>query len=322
MQNLDSCKICGNNLFKIGAESRDYDSPSNKFYRFYECKICGLFQQNPIPDLNEIKTFYPSNYSGNYVEGVGNDKKIKSKLKNFLNLFYKEHLTLHKKEISYILNYKQLKNLNNLDILDVGCGNGPFLIPLSKYNFNLYGVDMDEDVINFLRDSYSINGEVCSFEDFKTSLKFDVIYLAHFLEHATDPIKIIQKAKKLLKKGGILIVRVPNINSLSFKIFKNYCYILDLPRHLFMFSPKTLDNILNLSGFEKNEIKLNKINSDFISILNFLGFGDIRSKVVTSFGNRLIFFSLSLIPSFLLWLIFLPFYIFYEGEEIVSISTN
>jgi predicted SAM-dependent methyltransferase len=146
--------------------------------------------------------------------------------------------------------------------------------------------------------------------------------MAHFLEHVTDPIQIIQKAKKLLKKGGILIVRVPNINCLSFKIFKNYYYNLDLPRHLFMFSPKTLDNVLNLSGFEKNEIKLNKINSDFISILNFLGFGYIRSKVVTSFVNRLILFTLGLFPSFLLWLIFLPFYIFYEGEEIVSISTN
>jgi SAM-dependent methyltransferase len=229
-----------------------------------------------------------------------------------------------KYEIKTILNYKSNNNIKNLSILDIGCGSGNFLLTMKKFNFDLTGIDIDAQVILNLKNNYQINAEVNTFSEFKTNKKFDVIYMSHFLEHCPNPMETLLKAKNLLKKGGMVIIKVPNIDSFSFRIFGKFSYFLDIPRHIFMFSPKTMQNYLDICDFEKTIITT-KISGVLItSILNIFNLGNIRRNVSNKFIFRLIYFSLTTLVDLAFKVITLPFYFFFYGEELVvtTFKTN
>lgn len=317
---LGKCNLCGSNIFQLLLESKDFGSESGKSYKLYRCKICNLCQQNPIPSAQQIQEFYPKNYPGNYVEELSTNSRNTNITSFVTETLYKINRTLFlsfKRDIKKIIDYKNNNNLQNLDILDVGCGSGLFLIALKKYNFNLMGIDIDEDVVNSLSKSYQLNVEVSSFDDFKTERKFDVIFMSHYLEHDPDPMKTLIKAKDLLKKGGMLIIKVPNIDCLTFKIFGKYTYLIDIPRHIFMFNSKTLRNYVDTVGFQETFIVTNTQNLFFQSLLNFLDLGKIRTMVYKSFWYRLIYYIFSSTFSAVLKIIFFPLSLFFEGEEIV-----
>ena len=52
------------------------------------------------------------------------------------------------------------------------------------------------------------------FEEFTSAQPFDVAVLGHVLEHVEDPVLILQRARCLVRRGGRVIVTVPNADSL------------------------------------------------------------------------------------------------------------
>ncbi len=54
-----------------------------------------------------------------------------------------------------------------------------------------------------------------------------------------------------LKPGGVLYIQVPNIEGFEAHIFKSYWYGLELPRHLWHFSPESLRRLLMTAGLEE-----------------------------------------------------------------------
>src|SRR5262249_39698843 len=80
---------------------------------------------------------------------------------------------------------------------------------------------------------------------------FDVVTMFDVLEHVYQPRKFMMKVKEWLKPGGIYYARVPNIDSWEAHILGSYWYGLELPRHLFHFSPKTLSALMASLDFEE-----------------------------------------------------------------------
>ena len=55
----------------------------------------------------------------------------------------------------------------------------------------------------------------CSmFEDFQTEIRFDTIIMSHVLEHVEDPVQLLAKVKNWLAPGGVVIIVVPNAESI------------------------------------------------------------------------------------------------------------
>ncbi|MEK6757842.1 MAG: class I SAM-dependent methyltransferase, partial [Nanoarchaeota archaeon] len=108
---------------------------------------------------------------------------------------------------------------------------------------------------------------------------FDVVRYSHVLEHVLSPKKELQRVRGFLKKGGKVLIIVPNIDSIFFKIFKGYWYPLEAPRHFYQFSPKTLTRLLLESGFHNIKIKYSQPPHTFLwSVFYWLGLhkSDIR----------------------------------------------
>jgi SAM-dependent methyltransferase len=83
---------------------------------------------------------------------------------------------------------------------------------------------------------------------------FDVIVMWHVLEHISNTSELLTEIRRILKPDGFLVILVPNIASLEFKVFGINWKGLDLPRHLYHFSPFTLNALLTGSGFRVSKI--------------------------------------------------------------------
>jgi SAM-dependent methyltransferase len=75
------------------------------------------------------------------------------------------------------------------------------------------------------------------------------------IEHLYDPLESIKRCHQLLKKGGKLIVTTPNGNSLSHQRYGEYWRGLEPPRHIQIFTPNSLSNVVEQAGFSNRVVK-------------------------------------------------------------------
>jgi SAM-dependent methyltransferase len=82
-----------------------------------------------------------------------------------------------------------------------------------------------------------------------TGGSFDVVTFWHSLEHVTDPVSVVARARRLLKPGGSLYVCVPNAGGLQAVLGGNRWAYLDVPRHISHFTVRGLASLLQSQGF-------------------------------------------------------------------------
>jgi len=126
-------------------------------------------------------------------------------------------------------------------LLDIGCGNGYYLAVMKELGWEVAGIEIDPKAAEVAKSRFDIlvhqgNLENAPFDD----NYFDVITMSQVIEHVPDPVLFIQNAAKFLKPSGQMVVVTPKVQSLEHKIFSHNWYPLDPPRHLFLFTPKTL----------------------------------------------------------------------------------
>ncbi len=140
-------------------------------------------------------------------------------------------------------------------ILDLGCSAGGFLSGFKDSSWSCYGIEMSESVANKARARTGANVFVGDILDAPfPAASFDAITCFHVMEHLYQPREIFKKVYDWLKPGGIFYLMVPNIHSAGRRIFKTYWYALELPRHLFHFSPKSLRMLANSVGLEEASV--------------------------------------------------------------------
>jgi SAM-dependent methyltransferase len=137
-------------------------------------------------------------------------------------------------------------------VLDVGCGEGRYLLEKRQAGCRCYGVDISAAALLRLQQVDPAIKTHCGNlwdANFPDSF-FDVINLSHVLEHVTEFSRLLSETRRILKPGGSLRVQVPNAASLSFWIFGKCWMPLDVPRHVYVFSIKNLKRLFEGAGFE------------------------------------------------------------------------
>jgi SAM-dependent methyltransferase len=148
-------------------------------------------------------------------------------------------------------------------ILDLGCSSGSFLASLKGPSWKLSGIEMSAAVARIAQER--TDGEIFSGEILSAAFpprSFDVITCFHVLEHMHQPREVLMKVAEWLKPNGIFYIRVPNIEAGEARIFRSYWYALELPRHLFHFSPTTLNHFARSAGLQT--VSLSTLRVPFI----------------------------------------------------------
>ena len=122
--------------------------------------------------------------------------------------------------VKFILDQINDKKLNNLDILDVGCGGGLVSESLCRLGANVTGIDFVQDNIEVakyhsVKKKLNINYQHANIETLNIKKKYDLIIMYEILEHLDDWEKFLLNITKNLKKNGILIISTINRNIFS-----------------------------------------------------------------------------------------------------------
>lgn len=235
-------------------------------FEYVECANCGCVQirESPI----DIAHYYPDGYYSLNTFVL----PPYSPVRNYLRTKWIDYKLTGKGMMGMCLNriraapsfYKQLREhaiSKESRILDVGCGNGVFLIYLQRTGFNnLLGID------SYLPNDIHYDNGVSLLKKRINDLdeKYDLITLNHSFEHMPDPFDVMQTLYRLLKPSGLLLIGTPVIG-FAWRHYGINWIQLDAPRHFFLHSRKSMKMLSVQNGFEIAEIDYNS------SALQFLG---------------------------------------------------
>lgn len=191
------------------------------------CQSCGLVYQSPRMTEAELSAFYEAEYRQLYQGSQGPDAKdlsVQGRRAEALLAFCKGRLPTVKRH------------------LDIGCSAGLLLQSFQRaYGCQALGVEPGAAYREYARQQglgvYATLDELRSDE----MPRFDLISLAHVLEHLPDPVRyLVELHGDLLEPGGWLLVEVPNLFAHdSFEV-----------AHLVAYSAHTLTQTLGKAGFE------------------------------------------------------------------------
>lgn len=125
-----------------------------------------------------------------------------------------------------ILNeFKKVKG-KKIKILDAGCGFGIYSFTLKKKGFEVYSIDCSEKRIHFLKGNGIKNAQVMDIAklNFKNNF-FDAIVCSDVVEHVKNYEKAFSELSRVLKKGGRLLLTLPNLSLHNILTYKKFYHI-------------------------------------------------------------------------------------------------
>ena len=160
--------------------------------------------------------------------------------------------------------------------------------------FDVSGIEPGAAGVKFAKDNYGISLQ----EGFDSTIDFtkqyDVIVARHVLEHINQPDECLKKIiNKGLKPGGILMLKLPRLDSWEAKLFKVYWDGFDLPRHRVHFTESGITQLLKKLGFIDIKIRIEAVPTSIMRSLKYYNkFGPSRlgkffTKILTVIPNLL-----------------------------------
>jgi SAM-dependent methyltransferase len=139
--------------------------------------------------------------------------------------------------------------------LDVGCGNGRFLERLRHHGWDVAGVDTSPAAARAAREALGVDVRVGTLESASFEQgSFEFVHMSHVLEHLPDPLATLREVARLVAPGGRVYIETPNIDSLGFRWTGEFWFPLEAPRHLWLFSPRTLARALSSVGLSVSQL--------------------------------------------------------------------
>lgn len=140
-------------------------------------------------------------------------------------------------------------------LLDVGSGSGRLLAVMQRAGWQVAGVEPDPRAAAVARERYGVTVHVGHLEQARfREHSFDAVVLSHVIEHVEDPVALLAACRRLLRPGGRLALSTPNIESRGLALFHRHWLHLDVPRHLHLFSARSLGAVLRGAGFSEFSI--------------------------------------------------------------------
>ncbi len=201
-------------------------------FHYQQCSVCGLVFLNPQPDPEELLRFYGRDYFG------GGEQKFARGIEA-LRLFF-----------ALTRVYRLQKYLPRAGrALDIGCGQGVFLQLLRREGWKVQGTELAEEPARRARQAGIpvLLGEIQEGQFGEGSL--DLVTLWHVIEHLRGPAGMLRRISLMVGKKGLVALSTPNVKSTQARVFRERWFHLDPPRHLYLFSPETLDRLMAQAGF-------------------------------------------------------------------------
>ena len=281
-----ACPLCASDRGRLLFTGGDRLLGRGGLFGVTECRECGFRFTSPRPTREGMLHYYPRSYGpyqgfSNFGAGLSvNRSSVFSRLKNDL-----KHAILCRRYryrfSSATMGLRPLQGLPQFVVaraerlagwvferrnpripvyqghgraLDIGCGNGNYMMFLKGLGWDTTGFDVTDNLAEPVRKAGIpiFTGSLDVLQHQEGS--FDLITMWHVLEHLYDPAADLRLVRRLLADGGTLLIEVPNSDSITARLFRADWFPWDLPRHLNHFTPANLRRMLEESGFRVKPI--------------------------------------------------------------------
>ncbi|MEJ2196598.1 MAG: class I SAM-dependent methyltransferase [Ignavibacteriaceae bacterium] len=259
-----TCNLCLSDDWKEIFKTRDYITESEKLFSLLRCNNCGLHITYPQPSPSEIAQYYPDEYFSytNQSLKIPQGTIIRKLKRIFGDRYY----------------YFPPPNMPIGKAFEIGCFNGSHLKALQLLGWEVSGIDINKNAIEFAKEKLGLNVHSGDFQ--QTDIpknSFDLVQAMMVMEHLYDVRKALGKISSIVKTGGLFIFNVPNHRSFERKIFGRRWFAYDIPRHLFHYDVRSLSKFLEQSGFSIENVYYQKVPYTIIHSLHYI--------VKEKFGN-------------------------------------
>ena len=262
------CYHCGTDGTDIYPRLQDrmFDVPGE--WTFRQCTHCGLLWLKNQPIEDDIAKLYESYYTHEAVQP--NEGKIRTAVKMGImsrDFGYQPEQPYSRLIAALSARIGPLREMaartimwqeakKGGKVLDLGCGAGANLYQLQTMGWQVAGTEPDAKAVasakRLLNTEEIFQGflEQAAFDDDS----FDALISAHVLEHLVDPLQTLKECRRVMKPGAKLTLATPNIDSLASKKFREFWRGLEIPRHFYLFSAKSLQEMAAKAGFREIQV--------------------------------------------------------------------
>ena len=266
-RNIVTCTLCGapGDIIYSGLADRLFGAPGKWGFRRCQNGGCGLLWLDPSPIPEDIGLAYASYYTHPELRV----RPALDPLKYFVlrKVLWCSHFAIGGPSLLQARRNTAemyLRNVTPGKLLDVGCGNGRRLCQLQKLGWQVVGQEMDPVAAEAAR-KRGISVHLGTLESAKfPSDGFEAIILSHVMEHVPDPVETAVECRRILKSTGVLVAVTPNMESYGHRLFGADWRGLEPPRHLHVFSQKSLFLLAKTSGFSDIAVWTTAANADNI----------------------------------------------------------
>ncbi len=238
------CYLCGSAGETIYKGLTDRFGITRGTWGFLRCTspICGLVWLDPTPIEADIGMAYDGYYTHTPARvadgsGLGSRTGLAQIAGMVLRRtrVYRPIADEHDRRLR-----EYLDDIKPGRLLEVGCGNGSRLQKMRDLGWDVVGQDVDPEAVAVARKSgLTVHLGPVATAAFRSE-SFNAILMAHVIEHVHDPIALLQECRRVLHRGGRLVVFTPNFESYGHRRFRESWLGLDPPRHLHLFTVTTL----------------------------------------------------------------------------------
>jgi len=267
LETVPRCPVCGHGERKLvhaGLRDRIFCCAPGQ-WNIHQCHDCGSGYLDPRPTPATIGLAYKQYMTHSPTGGVDYAtaswwRRFRIKQRNgYLNANYGYNLKpavrgpfylspTRRRRFDSFTGYFRFPG-PGARVLDIGCGNGGFLWQMRSLGWEVCGVEPDPQSAGHARASGLDVRDGLLQQQSWPDASFDAISLHHVIEHLHDPVDTLRHCWKLLKPGGQITIKTPNLSSRGHAIFGADWMPLDPPRHLVLFTEASLRRAMKFHGF-------------------------------------------------------------------------
>lgn len=251
------CPVCRAENIQNVLTCQDHTVSKTNF-EIWECSNCSVRFTQYAPAQDSIGPFYQSD---TYISHTDTEKGLVNKLyKIARNNTLKWKIQLVKTVTG------KIKTPGSL--LDIGAGTGAFLQMANKASWTARGLEPDERARKICFKNYKLQldspEKLFEFPD----EAFDAVTMWHVLEHVHQLHEYIQQIKRVLVRGGVALIALPNFTSLDATHYAANWAAYDVPRHLYHFSPESMKTLVTFHEMKMEAVKPMWLDAFYISMLS------------------------------------------------------
>jgi len=236
-----NCNICGSNKSEVIRESNcgnvsekdirnifsyeELSIPKGKNFcsGIVKCRNCGLVYMNP--QFSGVESLYMDSVDRFYMHtSPGRKSTFERDIRKINKLLPKKG-----------------------KLLDIACATGLLMEMAKKQGWGAEGIELSNWAVNLARKkNLKVHDKKLEGIRFKNN-SFDAITMFGIIEHVPDPSSFLKEVKRIVKKGGLVVITIPTGNFLLEKVLKRDYYTL---QHLTYFTPETFNLLLKKEGFK------------------------------------------------------------------------